>query len=81
MFVAMLVTLLAMLITLAAAGLVVAYVAFIQQGRDIPRAPRLTDALKQLAERWSVATEPAEQRDPERQLHVHHGGIRRASER
>jgi hypothetical protein len=77
MFMAMLVVFVAMLVTLAVAGLVVAYVAFIQRGRDIPRASWLTEKLESLVERWRVPTEPAEHDDPERQLHVRHGGLRR----
>ena len=79
MFMAMLVVFVAMLVTLAVAGLVVAYVAFIQRGRDIPRAPWLTERLESFVERWRVPTEPAEHDDPERQLQVRHGGLRRPS--
>ncbi|HEX2174281.1 MAG TPA: hypothetical protein VHG70_00095 [Nocardioidaceae bacterium] len=81
MFFAMLVVFVAMLVTLAAAGLVVAYVAFVQQGKEIPRAGWLTDAMRRLVDRWSVPTEPAEYDDPGHQLHVQGGGIRRPSER
>jgi hypothetical protein len=79
MFFATLVVLVAMALTLAAAGLVVAYVAFIERGRDIPRAEWLTDLMRRLVSRWQVPTEPAEHDDPDRQLHVRHGGIRRPS--
>jgi hypothetical protein len=72
---------LAMVVTLALAGLVVAYVAFVQQGREIPRAPWLTEALTRLAERWRVPTEPSHHDDPERQIRVSHGGLRRPSGR
>ena len=79
-FFSMLVILLAMLLTLAVAGLVVVFVAFISRGRDIPGAERLTDALRRLQDRWTVPTEPPEHRDPERRLHVRKGGIRRPTE-
>ena len=74
-FFAMLVVLLAMLLTLAAAALVVCYVAFVSRGRDIPRADWLTDAMRRAADRWHVPTEPAQHDDPDRQLHVQQGGI------
>lgn len=80
-FFAMFVIFIAMLVTLALAGLVVAYVAFVSQGRDIPRAEWLTEVMRKGAERWSVPTEPAEYRDADRQLHVDHGGIRHTSGR
>jgi len=76
MIVAMLVVFVAMLVTLAVAGLVVAYVAFVQRGRDIPRAPGLTERLERFVEHWRVPTEPAQHDDPDRQLHVRQGGIR-----
>lgn len=76
MFFAMFVVFVAMLVTLALAGLVVAYVAFVQQGRDIPGAEWLTGAIRRVVERWSVSSEPAEDEDPQRQLHVERGGIR-----
>lgn len=69
------VILVAMLVTLAVAGVVVAYVAFVHQGKDIPRAPWLTEALQRAEHRWGVPTEPAEHHDPDRQLHVRQGGI------
>ena len=80
-FFAMLVVLLATLLTLAAAGLVVCYVAFVSRGRGIPRADRLTDAMRRAADRWQVPTEPAQHNDPDGQLHVRHGGIRSPSRR
>ena len=70
----------AMAVTLALAGLVVAYVAFIQQGREIPRAPWLTEALTRAAERFRVPSEPSHHDDPEHQLRVARGGLRRPSE-
>jgi hypothetical protein len=79
MFLAMLVVFVAMLVTLAVAGLVVAYVAFVQRGREIPRAPWLTEKLDSFVERWRVPTEPAQYEDPDKQLHVRQGGIRRPS--
>jgi hypothetical protein len=79
MFFTMLVVFVAMLVTLAVAGLVVAYVAFVQRGRDIPRAPWLTEKLQSFVERWRVPTEPAQNDDPDRQLHVRQGGLRRPS--
>ncbi len=81
MFFAMFVIFVAMLVTLAAAGLVVAYVAFIHQGKEIPRAAWLTDTMRRVVARWSVPTEPSDSNDPARQLHVQHGGIRRPSGR
>ena len=80
-FLSMLVILFAMLLTLAVAGLVVVFVAFIQRDQDIPGAPWLTGALRRLQDRWSVPTEPPEHRDPARRLQVRRGGIRRSSER
>jgi hypothetical protein len=77
----MLVIFVAMVVTVGVAGLVVAYVAFIARGQEIPRANWLTDALRRAGERWHVPTEPAEHHDPENQLHVYQGGIRRADER
>jgi hypothetical protein len=74
-FFAMLVMVLAMLMTLGAAGLVVCYVAFVSRGRDIPRAPWLTNAMRRAADRWRVTTDPTQHDDPDRQLHVRHGGI------
>jgi hypothetical protein len=71
----------AMVVTLALAGLVVAYVAFVQQGREIPRAPWLTEALTKAADRWSVPTEPSHHDDPEHQLRVAQGRLRRPSGR
>jgi hypothetical protein len=81
MFFAMFVVFVAMLFTLAVAGLVVAYVAFVQRGEPIPRAEWLTGALNRLADRWAVPTEPAESREADRQLHVRSGGIRRSTRR
>jgi flagellar basal body-associated protein FliL len=77
--VSILVIFLAMVVTLALAGLVVAFVAFIQQGKDIPRAPRLSEALRRAAERWRVPTEPSHHDDPDGQLQVRQGGLRRPS--
>lgn len=81
MIFAMFVILVAMLVTLALAGLVVAYVAFIQQGRDIPQAvPRadwLTKTLRRLADRWQAVADPADRPDEERDLHIRRGGLRR----
>jgi hypothetical protein len=81
---AMLVIVLAMLATLALAGLVVAYVAFTQRGRDVPDAVpgagRLTGLLRGVHDRWTFDPEPDEHADPERRLHVQRGGIRRPSE-
>jgi len=79
MFFAMLVVFVAMIVILVVAGLVVAYVAFIQRGRDIPGAPWLTEKLESFVERWRVPTEPAEHDDPDKKLHVRQGGIRRPS--
>jgi hypothetical protein len=76
MFVGMMVVLVAMTAIVVLAGLVVAYVAFISQGKDIPRAEWLTGALRRLVQRWHVPTEPAESSDPEQRLHVYQGGIR-----
>jgi hypothetical protein len=76
-FFAILVILLAMLVTLAAAGLVVAYVAFVARGRDIPHAAWLTDVMRRAVARWHVPTEPESPEHPDRALHVKHGGIRR----
>jgi hypothetical protein len=81
MFFAMFVVFMAMLFTLAVAGLVVAYVAFVQRGRPIPRAEWLGEALRRLEQRWAVPTEPAETPEPDRRLHVRSGGIRRTSRR
>lgn len=85
MFFAMFVIFAAMLVTLVLAGLVVAYVAYIQQGRDIPHAvPRaawLTDALRRFADRWHTLIEGPEQREDERDLHIRRGGISRTSDR
>jgi hypothetical protein len=75
-FLATTVVLVAMVATMVVAGLVVAYVAFISQGKDIPRAEWLTGALRRLVQRWHVPTEPAESSDPELRLHVYQGGIR-----
>lgn len=80
-FFAMLVVLVAMLLTLAAAGLVVCYVAFISRGREIPRADWLTDAMRRAVDRWHVPTEPAQHDEPDRQLHVRRGGIESPSRR
>jgi hypothetical protein len=78
---AMLVVIFAMLLTLVAAGLVVCYVAFISRGHDIPRAEWLSEAMRRGADRWQVPTEPAQHEDPDRQLHVRHGGIQPPSGR
>jgi hypothetical protein len=75
-FFAMLVVLVALLLTLVAAGLVVCYVAFVSRGRDIPRADWLSEAMRRGAHRWHVPTEPAQHEDPDGQLHVRHGGIK-----
>lgn len=81
---AMLVILLAMVLTLVVAALVVVYVAFIQRGKEIPRAvPKaewLTDAMLRASDRWGVPTEAAENQESDRKLHVRHGGIRRPRE-
>lgn len=81
---AMLVIVLATLATLVVAGLVVAYVAFVHRGHDVPAvvpgADRLTALLRGVHDRWSIDPEPAEHRDPERRLHVRRGGLRRPSE-
>jgi hypothetical protein len=79
MFFTMLVVFIAMIVTLAVAGLVVAYVAFIQRGQDIPGSPWLTEKLESFVERWKVPTEPAQHDDPDRQLQVRRGGIHRPS--
>ena len=81
MFFAMLVMFVALLVTLAVAGLVVAYVAFVQRGREIPRAPWLTEKLESFVEWWHVPTEPAQNHDPDRQLHVQRGGLSRSRSR
>ncbi|MGH3355832.1 MAG: hypothetical protein ACRDOJ_08025 [Nocardioidaceae bacterium] len=81
MWLFVLVMLLAVLLVLAVAGLVVAYVAYIQQGREIPRAPWLTDAMHRMVDRWGVPTEPAEHSAAHNRLHVADGGIHRTSER
>lgn len=74
LFLAMVVIVLAMLLTLAVAGLVVAYVAFIQQGREIPRAPALTKVLHRACERWGIPTAPdGHATADEEQLRVLHG--------
>jgi hypothetical protein len=75
----MFVIFLAMVVTLALAGLVVAYVAFVQQGKEVPRAPWLTEALTKARDRWGVPTEPSQHEDPDHQLHVAQGGLRRPS--
>jgi hypothetical protein len=81
MLFAMFVVFVAMLFTLAVAGVVVAYVAFVQRGRPVPRAQWLTDVLQRLERRWAVPAEPAESNQPDRRLHVRSGGIRRPSRR
>jgi hypothetical protein len=79
---ALAVVVVAMLVSLAAAGCVVAYVAFVSRGRPVPHAPWLGDMLGRLVRRWGVPTEPAEPddpHDPHQRLHLRRGGIHRAS--
>jgi hypothetical protein len=56
---------LAMLVTLALAGLVVTYVAYPHRGEEIPAAPWLGDAMTRAVEAApTLEGEPADDRDP-----------------
>ncbi|MGH3367471.1 MAG: hypothetical protein ACRDOY_09725 [Nocardioidaceae bacterium] len=78
MLLLLLVMLLATLTILAVAGLVVAYVAYPHQGKEIPRAEWLTDAMNRAVDRWGVPTEPRDDEDAERrQQHVDSGASSR----
>ena len=55
----MIVIALVMLVILTAAGLVVAYVAYPQRGREVPKAPWLGEAMTRAAIRAGVHDEPA----------------------
>lgn len=48
----------AMAFIVAAAGLVVAYAAYPQRGRELPRAPRLGDAMTRAAVKMGIHDEP-----------------------
>jgi uncharacterized membrane protein len=62
-----LVVVLAMVMIVAAAGLVVTYVAYPARGRQVPRAPWLGDALARGADRLGLAEDDHESRHQERQ--------------
>jgi hypothetical protein len=51
----------AMLVIVGVAALVVAYVAYPQRGREVPKAPWLGDAMIRAATRMGVHEEPVPQ--------------------